>query len=272
MACRFTGMAMLVFLIFSVSVAEAIGNESAAAGDIPEKVIFAIADVWPWAYEDNQGNPRGSLVEVANRLSELSGVPVESRIRPVRRAVNELHSGDAHFSILFQSPAQDRDAINVAPVVRFNIMLTALADTAYPLSLDALAGKRVAFIRGTYLGQAFERNDRVQKVPVTHVSQAIELLTRGRVSAILTSDHALYRTSEAMRLPIDLLRSDRHVPGQLGTLYMSRKSQRPDVAEKFRKAIAEMSATNELKEIFFGKAGRPQYDGRGQRIPESPAQ
>jgi len=48
--------------------------------------------------------------------------------------------------------------------------------------------------------------------------------------------------------------------------------QRPDVAEKFRAAIAQMSATGELKAIFFGKAGRPEYDSGDQRIVESPTE
>lgn len=265
-------LALVVFLIFAVAVPEALGDDSAAADNDPEQVIFAIADVWPWAYEDDEGTLRGSLVKVASRLSELSGVAVESRIRPVRRAFNELHSGDTDFSILFQSPDRDRDAVNIGTVGSFNIMLTALADTAYPLSLEALAGKRVAFIRGTYLGAAFERNDSVQKVPVNHARQAIELLKRGRISAMLTSDHALHWTAEALDLPTDLLRSEELVSGQSGTLYMSRKLQRPDVAAKFRVAIAEMSATGELNAIFFGKAGRPEHDCVGRKVVESPAE
>lgn len=246
-----------------------LGDEPLAGGGESGTVVFAVADVWPWAYEDDNGGPQGSLVEVANRLSELSGVPVECRIRPVRRAVKELQSGEAHFSILFQSPRQDSNAINVATVVRFNVMLTALADSSYPLNLDALADKRVAYIRGTYLGDAFEQNDSIQKVPINDVSQAIQLLTRGRISAILTSDHSLYRTTEVMGLPIHLLRSEKHVPGQLGVLYMSRESKRPGVAEKFRDAITEMSETGELKEIFFGKSGQPSPGGDA---PQSPAQ
>jgi len=39
---------------------------------------------------------------------------------------------------------------------------------------------------------------------------------------------------------------------------MFRNSQRPEVAENFRKAIVDMYATGELKDIFFGKAGRPE--------------
>ena len=54
------------------------------------------------------------------------------------------------------------------------------------------------------------------------------------------------------------MRSEGQISGQLGTLYMSRNSQRPKVAEKFRKAIVDMYATGELKDIFFGKAGRPE--------------
>ena len=45
---------------------------------------------------------------------------------------------------------------------------------------------------------------------------------------------------------------------------MSRKAQRPDVAEKFRQAIVHMVETNELNRIFFGDAGRPGHDANGE--------
>ena len=232
--------------------------------DQPDTVTFSLPDVRPWAYEDSDGTQKGSLVTIVRRLSELTGVPVEVRIRPQRRALIELHSGDVNFSLLYRSPAQDNQAINVAQLANVDLLLAAPANTRYILTLEALEGKRVGYTRGTYLGEAFEQNTGVQKVPVAAISQSIEMLRLGRLSAMLSSDHGILRTLQNMGLPPDLLRYARHVRGQAGVLYMSRRAQRPDVAEKFRKAILQMKQDNELDRIFFGEAGRPQYEVEGE--------
>ncbi|KPQ02390.1 ABC transporter substrate-binding protein [Marinobacter sp. HL-58] len=219
-----------------------------------ESVTFAIPDVWPWAYEADSGELRGSLIEVAERLSEITGIPVEPHLRPLRRAIVELRSGAVNFTILFQSPELDVEAINVSPVTRVNILLAAMAYSDYPLTLEDLKGKRVAYIRGTYLGQAFEDDTEVLKVPVNAIGQAVELLSLGRISAILASDHNIYRTLSSRSQPQDMLRYRQHVPGQQGALYMSRESRRPEVARKFSAAIEQMDAEGELDEIFYGEA------------------
>ncbi len=227
---------------------------SSAEPETEEPVTFSIPDVWPWAYEDDTGELHGSLIEVATRLSDMTGVPVVPRLRPLRRAIVELRTGEVNFSILFQTPQMDVEAINVSPVTQVNILLAAMAESDYPLTLSELRGKRVAYIRGTYLGEAFEKDTEVVKVPVNAISQAVELLSLGRISAILASDHNIYRTLSSMDLSRDLLRYHQHVPGQKGVLYMSRAASRPEVARKFSVAIKQMEADGELQRIFYGRS------------------
>lgn len=236
---------MLIAGISPVAVAERVTEEA---------VTFAIPDVWPWAYEDETGELQGSLLEVVNRLSEKTGIPVTPRLRPLRRAIAELRTGGSNFSILFQSPELDIEAINVATVIQVSILLAATADSSYPLTLGALEGQRVAFIRGTYLGEAFESNTEVLKIPVNAVSQAIELLSVGRISAILASNHNIYRTLTAQNMDRDTLRYNEHVQNLKGTLYMSEAASRPEAARRFSAAIDQMQAAGELRQIFYGKA------------------
>lgn len=224
---------------------------SSASAD--DAVTFAIPDVWPWAYETESGELGGSLIDVAGRLSEITGIPVELQLRPLRRTIVELRSGEADFSILFQNPELDIEVINVASVTRVKILLAAMADSEYPLTLQDLEGRRVAYIRGTYLGEDFEADTDVLKVPVNGVGQALELLSLGRISAILASDHNIYRTLSSRDMPRDLLRYHEHVSGQNGTLYISRVARRPEAAREFAAAIEQMSADGELDEIFYGE-------------------
>lgn len=245
------------YLLVAVSIvafptASAAGPDNSPAPE--EAVLFSIPDVWPWAYEDDAGELKGSLIKVVNRLSEMTGVPAIPRLRPLRRAIVELRTGEVNFTILFQNPELDIEAINVASVTRVNILLVGLARSEHPLVLEDLKGQRVAYIRGTYLGEVFEHDTEVVKVPVSSVSQAVDMLNLGRISAILASDHNIYRTLSARNLSRDALRYREHVPGQNGVLYMSRAGARHDVAQKFRSAIEQMDADGELHEIFFGQS------------------
>lgn len=233
------------------------GAKTKAGADAPEAVTFTLPDVWPWAYEKPDGTIGGSLIQVVVRLSEMTGIPVKNRLRPLKRSILELRSGAANFSMLPQSPALDSEAINIGRLAQINIVLAALADTSYPLTLEALEGERIGFIGGTYLGEAFEQNEKVDKVSVGEMSQAIEMLSLGRLTALMTIDHAIVSVLKTMGLESDFLRYNIQVAGQAGALYMSREAQRPDVAEKFQKALSEMAETNELDRIFFGDAGRP---------------
>lgn len=277
---RFFDLSLLVFLAcFSVFGAAA-ADESGSTSGRPdsgsfEVVTFALPDVWPWAYEDEVGTARGSLVEVVQRLSELTGIPVETRVRPLRRGLIELESGAVNFSIVFQSPVLDTQAISIARVVEVDIMLAAMADTCYPLTLEALGssngpeGRGVGFIRGSYPGEAFAQNTEVEKVPVAVISQAVEMLSLGRLSAIMASDYVILRTLQTMDLGTDVLRYSKHIADQAGVLYMSRKAQRPHAAEKFRMAISRMVESNELNQIFFGEAGRPLHADSGRPVMHS---
>lgn len=256
-------VALLICVVW-IPLAAASDDDLEQGNDRADIVTFAIPEVRPWAYEGSDGAQLGSLITVVRRLSELTGVPIETHIRPIRRTLAELHSGAVNFSMVYRSPVQDKGAINVVKLTDVNIVFAALAGSSHTLTLDALAGKRVGYTRGTYLGEAFESDTGVEKVPLAVISQSIEMLRLGRLSAMLSSDHGILNTLQSMGLKPDVLRFAMHVPQQAGVLYMSRRAQRPEVAEKFRKAILQMKQTKELDRIFFGEAGRPHFEVEGQ--------
>ena len=242
------------FFAFLLTVFLTAGLQSARAE--PAHATFSLPDVWPWAYESEHGEQEGSLIALVKRLSELSGVPIRAELRPLRRVIREIRSGQVGFTFLFRSPELDQAAVPVGKVIDVNLMLLALASTDYPLNLKALAKERVAYIRGTYLGEAFEHDTTVVKVPVSSVGQAMDLLKMGRISAILASDHNILRTIQARKLLFRQFRYEQHVAGQPAVLYRSAMGGHPAHAEKFADALASMAQSGELKQIFFGSDER----------------
>lgn len=223
----------------------------ASARAEPVPATFSIPEVWPWAYESENGQPRGSLIRLADRLSEISGVPVSTELRPLRRVILEITSGDAGFTFLFKSPELDKRAVPVAKVLNVNLLLLAAAETDYPLDLGSLAGERVAFISGTYLGEAFQSNADIDKVPVSSISQAMDLLLMGRIAAILASDHNILRTIELRGMSFSQFRYEQHVQSQPAMLYRSVTGSDPAHADAFARALEVMAESGELKDIFF---------------------
>lgn len=237
-------LALGLLLTFSVPL-------SADSGDPPDSVArFAIAEVWPWGYRDDSGRAAGTIAEFFDRIAAVANVTVQSNLRPHRRAIQELTSGEADFVMLFESPSVANHGRLVANVVVTEILLAGLADRTRPLALDAMRGDSIAFIRGTYYGEAFENATHLQKVPVNDLAQAIDMLMLGRVDAVIASDQAFYHTLQAKDLSVEAFELDTVVARQNGNLYMSRNSRHPGLYEPIREAVQQLIEDGEVSRIF----------------------
>lgn len=215
-----------------------------------ETAVFAIPEVWPWGYEGRYGQPAGTLVNLAHRLVAIADVPLVYELRPHRRAISELLQGQVDFVVLFQSPEVEAGAIDLGTVVQTKILLTALKDSPFDLTLEGLGGQSVAFINGTYYGEAFANAPQIRKFPVRDIFQALEMLKLGRVSAILCSDQALFHTLHALHMSLDDFRIDVFRNGQEGRLYMAKEAAHPELREPITRALNQLRADGELAYIF----------------------
>lgn len=187
---------------------------------------------------------------MVDRLTSVADIPIQNRLRPHRRAIQELATGKADFVSLFQSPANDKVGIRVGLITRVRVLLTSLAGDNPPATIESLAGKSVGYIRGTYYGQAFEQADRIRKVPVNSLRQAVEMLQLRRIDALVSSDQALYRTLLAMNLSTNRFHTTAVIASQSAWLYMSRKTPHPELLQPVRAAMKQLRETGELADIF----------------------
>ncbi|MET4028173.1 ABC-type amino acid transport substrate-binding protein [Marinobacter sp. MBR-99] len=241
-------LALLVVVTHAKAGDEAVPSGRGSSADTA--ALFAIPDVWPWGFQDDNGHLQGSLIELTDRLSELSGVAIRAQLLPLRRVILDVTRGRAEFAFLFQSPDLDENTIPVDTVLQLNLMLMAMRDTDFPLTLEGLASKRVGYVRGTYLGEAFKADEAVLKVPVYNIRQAIDMVLLGRISAVLASDHNIATTIDAYDFPEEEFRLQEHVKGQKARLYMSPSSGNPEHARLFKEALQHMRENGELERIF----------------------
>ncbi|WP_166252402.1 substrate-binding periplasmic protein [Marinobacter salicampi] len=211
---------------------------------------FATPDVWPWGYLADSGSPTGTLVEFSSRVAAVANLPLLNELRPHRRAVLELTSGEADFVVLFESPAAKAAGVEVESVLSVRTLMAGRFGESYPLTINGLAGKTVGYIRGTFYEEAFQDDEHIRKIPVNGLAQAVTMLQLGRIDALVSSDQAFYHTLRDMELPIAGFRTDVVIAEQKACLYMSRKAKHPELYYPVQKAVREMRHTGELDEIF----------------------
>jgi len=250
----FRSMRIALMAIACVTAFPAAGDDDAESRD---PVVFSLADFKPWAQRTPDGGKRGLLVEMVREIHERTGLPVKAHVRPHGRALLELEDGIADFVPSWAAPGIDRIGKPVGHLVTARILVLGRAGDGPIQTLDALNGENVGYLDGTWYGQTFENNERIQKVPVKDVAHGVKLLERGRLKALICSEIALPAAydpeapdSNGLALLMELTRND-------GKLYMSRKSDREQARKQIEQALESMHDDGTMDDLFANRFQSP---------------
>lgn len=223
-------------------------------------LLFTTADVWPWGYVDPEGAPTGLISQFAEQLAAAAELPLQNRVLPHQRVLAEVQRGQADFTVLFENPYLDDLADSVGVVLNSDILLVSNHSYTAELSLKALAGKTVGYIRGTYYGEAFEHDQSIIKIPVYNLDQAIHMLHIGRLEALISSDVVFHHSLLAQNLSADHFRYEILTSGHAAHLYMSRKASHAELRPAISAALEQMRESGELRRIFHSSLRQPAAD------------
>lgn len=148
------------------------------------KLIADVIDIAPWGRAGANGAVAGVYAEIFKRLSTLSGCPIELRLTPIKRAVVEVTSGAAQATMMLEREDLNRGGISLGTVTTLEIEVWVPKGSTVQ-SLDQLAGKTVATLRGPAYHEEFDANNLIIKVPVTSPRQQLEMMRRGRLDGAL---------------------------------------------------------------------------------------
>lgn len=231
------------------------------AAPAPQKqLLFMTADVWPWGYVDPEGMPTGLISQFAEQLASTAELPLHNRVLPHQRLLADFQRGQADFTVLFENPYLDDLADSVGVVLNSDILLVSNHSFPGELSLTALAEKTVGYIRGTYYGEAFEQDQRIIKIPVYNLDQAIHMLLIGRLDALISSDVVFHHSLLAQQLSADHFHYQILTRGHAAHLYLSRKASHPELLPRISAALEQMRVTGELERIFHSSLRQPSTD------------
>ncbi|MBL4833222.1 MAG: transporter substrate-binding domain-containing protein [Pseudomonas sp.] len=240
----FTHALLLTLLLVSSAVM------GAPQRDHPPTPTFLIAEVWPWGYLDENENPAGLIHMLATRLSEHAGIQMRYRVLPHQRVLADFRRSDGDYTMVFQNPIVDDFAERVGVVLTTDMLLLTHRASPQDLTLEALAGKTLGYISGTYYGEAFAADRKTIKLPLSGLEQAIRMLQLGRLDALISSDIMLRYSLEQAQLNPQMFRTRVLAPGHEAHLYVSPGSRDASHLPAVRAALKQMRISGELDEIF----------------------
>jgi len=126
----------------------------------------------------------GVYADIFRRLAQLSGCSVELRLTPIRRAVAEVSSGQSHATMMLERADLNRRGVALGTVTTLEIEVW-LASGNPARTLEQLAGKTVATLRGPAYHEEFDANNRINKYQVANARQQLEMVRAGRVDGAL---------------------------------------------------------------------------------------
>ncbi len=216
---------------------------------VQEPVRFATSSVKPWGIRSATGD-QGLLIAVIDELVRITNVSIVNELQPYPRVVHSVYSGFVDFAFLFDSPATESSAIRVGHLVESKMIVVGRAGTEQLNSLDELTDRSVGFIRGSMYGSAFDEATHFKRVPVSTMEQGLAMLMRKRMDVMAGTDQALYWSMRKMNVGAQRLTKLYVLSGTSGSLYLSKKSNRADLAPVFREALLTLQENGTIDRIF----------------------
>ena len=161
---------------------------SAASPAVPgpgaAELSAAVIDIPPWGRRGSNGAVAGVYAEIFRRLAQLSGCSIELRLTPIKRAVAELSSGQSDATMMLERADLNRNGIALGTVTTLEIEVWQ-ARGSPARTLEHLAGKTVATLRGPAYHEEFDADKRIIKYQVANARQQLEMVRTGRVDGAL---------------------------------------------------------------------------------------
>lgn len=249
-------MSFLRVLLLTLSFAS-IGAMGAPEENRSAAPTFLVAEVWPWGYFDEADKPAGLIQEFAARLAERAGVPMRYRVMPHQRVLADFRKGDGDYTVVFQNPAVDDFSGRIGVVLVSDMLLLTQRDSRQELTLEALTGKTLGYIGGTYYGETFAADRNTIKLPLGSLEQAIRMLQLGRLDALITSDIMLHHSLEEAQLDPGLFRTRVLTRDHEAYLYVAPGSREASHVPLVRAALEQMRLSGELDALFRGSLQSP---------------
>ncbi|MGE8362950.1 substrate-binding periplasmic protein [Pseudomonas sp.] len=172
---------LLCLLLFSLSLR--------AAEPAP---LVVMTDLWPpFRMQGADGSLQGLDIDLLNELSARTGLRFDVQRAPWARGLAELQQGRADLMTGLAKTPEREAYIHYLAQPYYACSPRFYATPVHAASLnryEQLNGLRIGYVLESAYFEPFDSDTRLNKVAVTTETQLLEMLTRGRLQAVIGTD------------------------------------------------------------------------------------
>jgi len=209
------------------------------------------SNVMPWGIEKEDGKHQGLLVELAREFSDVLQEPISNRLRPYPRVLVDIEHGSSDLAVLFTSPHSKNIGHPLGLVIEAAVIAVSKKNHSVITSLDELGNERVAYVRGSKYGPAFDNHPTLNKTPVKDMNQGLRMLMRNHVDVVISADQSIFYSIDNLGVDPSKLKLIYQLATAKADLYLSKNSPHVGRIEEFKAAAQRLKSKKVLDRIFY---------------------
>jgi len=168
-----------------------------------DKLVAGLFNIVPYAYEKNK-QVLGITPDIIKNLQKESNIEIETILLPYKRMMHYLQSGRIDFAIFFLSDLSASFSHKLIPLYSLDTIIIGRKNLEIKNYSD-LQAMSLATPLGVNYNAGFAQNKKLQIAYVKDYANAIGMLTRGNVDAIIAPKKILIYQLKLMNMNIKQL-------------------------------------------------------------------
>jgi len=216
-------------------------------------------EVAPFGFTGADGEPKGMMYEISNRIAEDAELKYTNRIVPYARTIAELQSGNADFVLRFSNELLPAVSIPLVSVISMPIIILTQAGAPFK-TLDSLHGKSVGIVRGGKFDVNFDNDAAIHKYEVDDYAQTLRMLVLGRIDGGIGTNVGLYYNANKLGIKPEALNSPIKLSSKSFMLHFSKKHTDTKIMGALKASVEKLKKSGEITKIVNKYMGNFQWD------------
>lgn len=219
---------------------------SVAAGGWPLRsgaqetpLLADVIDIPPWGLRGPEGRPEGVYADLLRAIGERSRCPMTLRVVPIQRSIQDLGQGVSQVSMMLDRKDMNDAGLTLGTVVRLTVQIW-LPLGSPVRTVEDLAGRTVAVLRGPTYHEGVQTDPRIAKYPVSSPRQQLDMLRIGRVDAALGVEQNFLVAARALNLRADAFAPPLQLGGREVKLWLSRSLAQHPCQQRLTDALKSL--------------------------------
>lgn len=208
----------------------------------------------PFAYytaeRDAPAVPQGVVVELYNILAQELAVNFSIQMTPYARALENLKVGSMDIAILFKNDSLQGYVAYVGPISGSAVIVITAPGQRITQYDDLHQLMRVAVIRQAQYSPRFDQDEGINKFPVANYIQALRMLSRDRVDAVVGSRSGIQHAIDTLGMNDADWAEPYMLARKQWWLHVSKQSQYIDLVPAMQRAVEKLYRPELVYELY----------------------